>query len=97
MSSEFNTEQRESDKYQSCSSHATYVMLSVENLRRHQIQEEKLDKIERIFYTFCETEEFLNVSHQTLYELMKQGLPSHRVGRNRVFLIKDLIRYIEKH
>ena len=54
-------------------------------------------KIERIFYTFQEAQEFLNVSHQTIYELMKQGLPSHKVGRKRVFLIKDLIRWIEEH
>ncbi len=54
-------------------------------------------KIERIFYTFREAQEFLNVSHQTIYQLMKQGLPSHKVGRKRVFLIKDLIRWIEEH
>jgi len=28
---------------------------------------------------------------------MKQGLPSHKVGRKRVFLIKDLIQWIEDH
>ena len=55
------------------------------------------NKIERIFYTFQEAQEFLNISHQTIYELMKQGLPSHKIGRKRVFLIKDLIRWIEEH
>ncbi len=54
-------------------------------------------KIERIFYTFQEAQEFLNVSHQTIYELMKQGLPSHKIGRKRVFLKEDLIRWIKKH
>jgi len=28
---------------------------------------------------------------------MKQGLTSHKVGRKRVFLIKDLIQWIEDH
>lgn len=54
-------------------------------------------KIERIFYTFQEAQEFLNVSHQTIYELMKQGLISHKIGRKRVFLKEDLIRWIKEH
>jgi len=63
---------------------------------RHPIRREPKE-IERIFYTFREAQEFLNVSHQTIYELMKQGLPSHKIGRKRVFLIKDLVRWIEEH
>ena len=55
------------------------------------------EKIERIFYTFREAQEFLNVSHATLYELMKRGLPSHKIGRKRVFLKEDLIRWIKEH
>jgi excisionase family DNA binding protein len=55
------------------------------------------EKIERIFYIFQEAQEFFNVSHQTLYELMKQGLPSHKIGRKRVFLKEDLIRWIKEH
>lgn len=66
-----------------------------------KIQEKKIreeeKKIERIFYTYREAQEFLNVSHETLRQLMKQGLPSHKVGRKRVFLIRDLIRWIEEH
>ena len=58
---------------------------------------ENRKKIERIFYTFRETQEFLNISHETLYQLMKQGLPSHKIGRKRVFLIEDLIRWIKDH
>ena len=54
-------------------------------------------KIERIFYTFQEAQKFLNVSHDTIYKLMKQGLPSHKIGRKRVFLKKDLVRWIEEH
>ncbi|MBA7580443.1 hypothetical protein ES708_22334 [subsurface metagenome] len=54
-------------------------------------------KIERIFYTFQEAQEFLNISHQTIYELMKQGLSSHKIGRKRVFLKEDLIQWIKEH
>jgi len=74
------------------------VVLSIDFISkgRHPIRQ-KPEKIERIFYSFQEAQEFLNVSHQTIYELMKQGLPSHKIGRKRVFLIKDLIRWIEEH
>ncbi|MBA7583892.1 hypothetical protein ES708_25843 [subsurface metagenome] len=54
-------------------------------------------KIERIFYTFQETQEFLNISHDTIYKLMKQGLSSHKIGRKRVFLKEDLIQWIKEH
>ncbi|MBI4188316.1 MAG: helix-turn-helix domain-containing protein [Chloroflexi bacterium] len=54
-------------------------------------------KVERIFYTFQEAQEFLGISHQTIYELMKQGLPSHKIGRKRVFLKEDLVRWINEH
>jgi excisionase family DNA binding protein len=53
--------------------------------------------IERIFYTFAEAKEFLGVSHQTIYKLIKDGLPSHRIGRKRVFLKEDLVRWIKEH
>ena len=35
---------------------------------------------------FGKSLEFLNISHQTIYKLMEQGLPSHKIGRKRVFL-----------
>jgi len=53
--------------------------------------------IERIFYTFSEAQEFLGVSHQTLYSLMKKGLPSHKIGKKRVFLKEDLTKWIKEH
>jgi excisionase family DNA binding protein len=53
--------------------------------------------IERIFFTFAEAQEFMGVSHQTLYRLMGEGLPSHKVGRKRVFLKEDLERWIREH
>ncbi len=55
------------------------------------------NRIERIFYAFQEAQEFLNISHDTLYKLMKQGLPSHKIGRKRVFLKEDLVRWIKEH
>ncbi|MBA7558293.1 hypothetical protein ES705_51091 [subsurface metagenome] len=61
------------------------------------INQKEPKKIERIFYTLQETQEFLNISHETIRKLMKQGLPSHKIGRKRVFLIKDLIQWIEEH
>ncbi|GAH82112.1 unnamed protein product [marine sediment metagenome] len=62
------------------------------------MQEAKKEKVERIFYTFQEAQEFLGVSHQTIYRLMeKEALPSHKIGRKRVFLKTDLIRWIEEH
>ena len=53
--------------------------------------------IERIFLTFTEAQEFLGISHQTVYKLMKEGLPSHKIGKKRVFLKEDLIEWIKKH
>ena len=53
--------------------------------------------IERIFFTFTEAQEFLGVSHQTIYKLMKEGLPSHKIRKKRVFLKEDLVRWIKEH
>jgi excisionase family DNA binding protein len=58
----------------------------------------KSDKeIERIFFTFSEAQEFLGVSHQTIYKLMKEGLPSHKIANKRVFLKEDLTKWIKDH
>jgi len=53
--------------------------------------------IERIFFTFQEAQQFLGVSHQTIYKLMDEGLPSHKIGKKRVFLKEDLTRWIKEH
>ena len=55
------------------------------------------DNIERIHLTFAEAQEFLGVSHQTIYKLMKEGLPSHKIGKKRVFLKEDLVKWIKEH
>ena len=40
---------------------------------------------------------FLGVSHTMIYKLMKEGLPSHKIGKKRVFLKEDLIKWIRDH
>ncbi|MDM8000381.1 MAG: helix-turn-helix domain-containing protein [Dehalococcoidia bacterium] len=58
----------------------------------------KPDKeVERIFLTFAEAQDFLGISHQTLYKLIDQGLPSHKIGKKRVFLKEDLVHWIKEH
>jgi excisionase family DNA binding protein len=54
-------------------------------------------EVERILYTFSEAQELLRVSHQTLYNLMKEGLLSHKIGSKRMFLKEDLIEWIKRH
>lgn len=56
-----------------------------------------VEKIERVHLTFAEAQEFLGVSHQTIYKLMKEGLASHKIGRKRVFLKEDLLQWIKSH
>ena len=46
--------------------------------------------VERIFFTFNETMLFLNSSRQTIYNLMEMGLPSHKIGKKRVFIPEDI-------
>lgn len=53
--------------------------------------------IEKVIYSFAEAQKFLGISHQTLYKLMRQGLPSHLVGAKRVFLKEDLITWVKEH
>ncbi len=55
------------------------------------------ENVERIFFTFSEAQEFLGVSHQTIYKLMKEGLPSHKIGKKRVFLKEDLVNGIKEY
>ena len=55
------------------------------------------EKIERLHLTFTEAQEFLGISHQTIYKLMKEGAPSHKMGKKRVFLKEDLIKRIKEH
>lgn len=54
-------------------------------------------EIERVLFTFSEAQEFLRVSHQTLYKLMNEGLSSHKIANRRMFLKEDLLRWIRDH
>lgn len=58
----------------------------------------KPEKIpERGLFTFAEAQEFLRVSHQTLYNLLKEGLPSYKISTKRMFLKEDLLDWIKNH
>lgn len=52
---------------------------------------------DREVLTFQEAQEFLRVSHQTLYRLIERGLPSHKVGKKRVFLREELLEWVKGH
>ena len=60
-------------------------------------EKKSTNDLQRIFMTFQEAQEFLGVSHQTLYKLMSQGLLSHKIGKKRVFLREELIQWIKEH
>ena len=58
----------------------------------------KPDKeVERVLFTFAEAQEFLRVSHQTIYKLMEQGLPSHKIVSKRMFFKEDLLKWVREH
>ena len=80
------------------SQHSTITSKQKESKKVGRKKPEKSDEnVERIFFTFLEAQEFLGVSHQTIYKLMKEGLPSHKIGKKRVFLKDDLIQWIKEH
>jgi excisionase family DNA binding protein len=60
-------------------------------------EDNKSSRSERAYLTFQEAQEFLGVSHQTLYKLMNEGLPSHKIGKKRVFLKEELMQWIKEH
>jgi excisionase family DNA binding protein len=55
------------------------------------------DNVERVLLNFREAQEFLGVSNQTIYKLMLAGLPSHKLGKKRVFWKEDLIKWVNEH
>ncbi len=62
-----------------------------------RIKTQSKQAVERIFLDFTETQEYFGVSHATIYRLMKSGLPSHKIGKKRVFLKEDLVNWIKEH
>lgn len=63
----------------------------------NKAEQDRERQVERIFLTFQEAQQFLAVSHQTLYNLIRQGLPSHKIGKKRVFLREELVQWIKEH
>jgi len=51
--------------------------------------------VEKVFISFAQAQEFLGVSHQTIYNLMKKGLPSYKIGKKRVFTKEDLVTWVK--
>ena len=82
-----------------CLRNLNVLLLSQNQSRSVRLSRRKKPEkeIERIFLTFAEAQEFLGISHQTIYRLMDQGLPSHKIGRKRVFLKEDLEKWIREH
>ena len=60
-------------------------------------QQERHEQKEQEVLTFQEAQEFLRVSHQTVYKLMAEGLPSHKVGKRRMFLREELLEWVKIH
>lgn len=52
-------------------------------------------EIEKVFISFTQAQEFLGVSHQTIYNLIKKGMPSYKIGKKRVFIKEDLIEWVK--
>ena len=65
--------------------------------KKPEANEAKASKLDSEVLTFTEAHLFLRVSHQTIYKLIEQGLPSHKVGKRRVFLKEDLLKWIREH
>lgn len=59
-------------------------------------QNETKESPEPDVLTFQEAQQFLRVSHQTIYRLIEKGLPSHKVGRKRVFLKEELLQWVKR-
>ena len=74
--------------------HCTIITKEVMVVSRKKSEKKS---IEKEIFSFTEAQEFLGISHQTLYKLMEQGLPSHKIGKKRVFLKEDLLNWVKEH
>ena len=59
----------------------------------------KIEKepIEQILLSITEASKMLGVSHTTLYKLIREGLPSHKVGKRQMFLKEDILKWVQEH
>ena len=64
-------------------------------MSKHLLQENELEKTDKALTTEAACQ-FLSISRQTLYKLVKAGrIPGRKVGDNYRFLKSDLIRYFK--
>ena len=76
----------------------SFTIVSKLSTARWEMARKKPDKeVERVLFTFAEAQEFLRVSHQTIYKLMEQGLLSHKIGSKRMFFKEDLLKWVREH
>ena len=65
--------------------------------RVRKVRKSLSQDVSREFLTTGEVQEYLGVCHQTLYKLIDQGLPCHRIGWKRAFLKDEIIQWIREH
>lgn len=63
----------------------------------NHIRVSEMDAEKSLLLTFTEAQQFLRISHQTLYNLVQKGLPSHKIAAKRMFLREELIQWIKQH
>jgi len=67
------------------------------NVMAGRVEQEIRQVAARPFLTFEEAQRFLNISHQTIYRLMREGLPAHHIGKQLAFFPEELIKWIREH
>lgn len=58
-------------------------------------EDDNAETKEKVLLTFREAEVLLRVSHSTLYKLVRAGLPSHKIGKKRVFFKEEIIQWVK--
>ena len=76
-------------------------MITVSSYQLPAIFMSRIDMIDMVCRTstVIETEmgNGLGISHQTIYKLIKEGPPSHKIGEKLVFLKEDLVKWMKEH
>ncbi|MEX2430555.1 MAG: helix-turn-helix domain-containing protein [Dehalococcoidia bacterium] len=67
------------------------LLLAYASIPSHHAQDDVANSKEAPPYlTLQETCEWLRMSHQTIYKLMREGMPSHKVGQRRIFFRDEI-------